>query len=352
MKSLSIYLSIVAFLATGLWANTALAKEFKRKIEKQYTATEQTLLEIENRPNGDVSIKDWDKDKIHFEIVIRVNTSSQEKAEKIFEKIEIDFAQEGNHIKAETQLSDDFNRVDYSVNYDVFVPKYIKLNLTNKFGDVFINELTGKSDITVKYGILRINKLLDDNSKPRSRIVLAYSNGSKIKQCNWLTVNMAHSKLTIDQSQALAIISKHSKLEAGQNSSLVAESKHDSYKLGELNNLVLEAGYSSVRADQINNKFILQTKYGSCKVGYIPQNFEEIKIEAKYTDVKIGIDQNAAYTLDAETKYGDIDFAQSDKNRLNKERQGTEYKVYGTVGGSNASAKVVVRTKYGKTDLD
>ena len=47
-------------------------------------------------------------------------------------------------------LMGSFNNVEFSINYKIKMPKNLQLNLINKFGNVYINELSNKFEVEVK----------------------------------------------------------------------------------------------------------------------------------------------------------------------------------------------------------
>ena len=51
------------------------------------------------------------------------------------------------------------------------MPKTLPVNLSNKYGNVFIDELVSTSTIDVKYGKLTANKILHDSKEPLTKII-------------------------------------------------------------------------------------------------------------------------------------------------------------------------------------
>mgnify|MGYP001071347102 CR=1 FL=1 len=363
MKQLRCKFSVL-FLALLLGSMTlqAASDEYSKNKRKEYEVNKQTLLSVTNK-YGDVNITNWDQDRVSIDVTVTVEHRKEEKARELLDEILINFSQEGNTIKAETDFDKGFNRSggifdfdsdtkEFSIDYTIKMPTYLNLELENKYGDVFINEVTGRADIAVKYGNLKANKILRDNSKPLSHVYLAYSNGD-IEEVNWLKLTLKYTpdQCEIGKSTALIALTKYSKLEVGESSSIVCESKYDNYRIGTLSNLVCEAKYTDFKVDEIKKKIDVESKYGDFDVNSVPKSFEKIKIDNSYGSIDIAIDSDASYKIQGEAEYANIDIPQGGK--VNRIERNTEVKISGTVGSeSNPKSEVQINTRYGNVDLD
>lgn len=361
MKAPKFKLSILLIFVQLLAITTVFARseELSKNLHKEYKADANTLLIIQNK-YGDVDINNWDKDQITIDVIITVDHKNAEKAKELINYINVDFSQNGNQIEAITVIDSKFNkrnsfsfcdnRKEFSIDYKVNIPKNIKLDLNNKYGSVFINEIYGYSKISVKYGNLKINKLSRENTKPLNEVYLAYSNG-EIDDCKWLNLTLKYSKLEIEKCKALIAITKYSKLYVDRGSSIVCESKYDVYKIGDISNFVTTSAYTDIDINQISKKLELDNKYGSVSIDYVPKDFEKIEIENEYGNIDIGIDMNASYNLKGYAKYADIDYP--DNGKVSRIKESSSLNVFGIVGtDSNTKSKVNIKTKYGSIDLE
>ncbi len=329
--------------------------DYTKKYQKEYEVKKDTKLQIENK-YGSVDIKNWEKKLISIEVVITVKTSSEEKAQKLFDQIDIEFEQSGNVISATTSLESDFSRffkgsgdklVD--IYYSVYMPKSVPLNLSNRYGNVFINELTSTSNIDIKYGNLKANKIIHNDVKPLTQITLAYSNAN-IQQCAWVKFEIKYSKVEMDVSKALVFLSKYSKVFITKGSSLVAEASYDTYRLGEFTNLVVTAGYSNFKAEEISSKIVMETKYTDLNVNHVPAGFENIKLSTQYGNYNVYIDPDASYKLDGQAKYARISYP--DNSTVNRFNENNDFRVEGVVGADqDTGSEVKISSKYGNVKL-
>jgi len=326
-------------------------------IKKDFPVNANTKLELSNK-YGNVNIVNTTDQTLTIEVNVKVNIRDKERGAAILEKVGIEISQEGDIVRAETNLEDDFSRMfrgfnmgdgGLEINYSVSMPKTVPLNLSNKYGNVFVDELTATSTLDIKYGKLTANKIIHDSKEPLSKIYLSYSNGS-IQETKWLELDIKYSKISITESKALAVMSKYSKVYVTNGSSIVSESKYDTYEIGKLNNFITTAGYGHFTIAELSGKLQLDTKYTDVVINRIPAGFEGIKITNSYGNYKLGIDPGATYKLNAYTKYCNVVYPQN--GRVSRFDENNEVKVNGIVGGSGTpTGEVSVNSHYGDIRL-
>ena len=348
--------TLIAVLVTfGLMAqNNATAKVIK----KDFPVSASTRLELSNK-YGNVDIVNTSEQHLTIEVNIKVNVRDKDRAEALLNSVEIKITQEGDVIKAATELQDDFSKLfrgfntgdgGLEINYTVTMPKTLPLNISNKYGNVFVDELTSTSILDIKYGKLTANKILHDGKEPLTKIYLSYSDGT-IQETRWVELDIKYSKITIASSKALAIMSKYSKVFVTNGSSIVSESKYDTYEIGKLNNFITTAAYGHFTIAELSGKLQLDTKYTDVIVDKISSGFENIKISNSYGTYKLGIDPAANYKINGYSKYCNIIYPENNA-RVNRFNENNEFKVNGVIGSSsNPTAEVSVNSSYGNIRL-
>jgi hypothetical protein len=321
----------------------------EKKITKEFSTNANTQFVIQHK-FGDISIENWDQEKIFVEATLIADTKKQEKAEKYFEDVKIDFSTSGDQVKVKTIYDSRFDQKDVKVNYIVRMPNYLALDLINKFGAVFIDEINGKSNLDISYGSLKANKLLYNDSKPLSQLILAYGS-AEITKCNWLQIEVKYSSMEMKKAKAIIIDSRFSNIEIDDSHSIIATSKYDNYENGSTQNLVLTSKFTNFEIGNISNKLDLDFEYGSFEAGNIQSGFELIKIENRYGDIELRIEEESSYLLDAHLQYCDLDYP--DSGSVNHREDGTHDYYTGRVGNdASTQSKVTIESKYGGVDLD
>jgi len=341
-------------LSFTLSAQDEVTKEF----HKEFTAGDNTTLQISNK-YGDVLITSWDKDQIVIDVKVTVEMPNREKAEKLISYIDVQFSESDNLVSAKTVIDDKFNfsgwgsgSRKFSIDYTVKMPVNTDLTLSNRYGNTDIDDLTGLLNLDIKYGDLTAGKLIRGNVKPLSRLAIAYGKGS-IEETGWLDMNLRYcGSTTIDKSQALLVDSKYSKLVIGETSSVVGVTKYDNLRIESINNLILENGYTEVNIGTLNKKLEYEGSYGSFTVERIPAGFESINVETHYMGVRLGIEDNASYNLDARVSYGGLKYNEDNFSAHRRIIENNSNEVTGTVGKEGTTSTVKVIASYGTVKLN
>ena len=337
----------------------AQSDKVEKEYHKEYSVTSNSQLYLENK-YGDIDVRNWDKNQVTIDVVITVKHRDRERADKLLSFLDVEFSQEGDKIKAVTQIDSKFSKSnwsvsgneskEFSINYTVNMPTGMDIELRNKYGNSFINELSGLVNVSVKYGSLKINKLLRGNTKPYNEIHIGYGK-AEIAEVNWLKLEIGYSRIEFEASKALMIMSKYSKLNLNDSRSIVAESKYDTYHIGEVNNIVFTGTYGAIKSDKVNKTLQLNMRYTGCNIDYIPSDFEKIEIENRYGGIKLGIDSNASYKIEGYAEYAKIYIPSGSK--LSRIEENTKLTINGLVGSDpNTSSVVKINTKYGSVHLD
>lgn len=359
MKSLKFKLKALAGVLIGLFIaiSTAQAAEdrLNKTIEKEFEAPSGTLVRIQNR-FGHVNIENWDNDIVSISVLVAVEHPNRERAEKMLAAISVSLEKVGNEIIAVTSIDEKLmnsiggnilgsSSKEIKIDYSVKMPKHLNLSLYNKFGDVFINEITGHAKIEVKYGNLKANRIIYGNLSPLSSLTLGYGNAT-IEEADWLKLDIKYSNVSITKCRALAILSKYSKINVEQSSSIVVDSKYDNFILGQVSNIIGESGYTNYKIERMDKKLDITSKYGDVKIANVPVSFELIRFNGGYSSINAPISESASYTLNGVAAYGSITYGSI--NRVSRIEGNTKIEVSGTVGDeSKATAKVIVNIKYG-----
>lgn len=334
------------------------AQELHKEFHQQYTAGANTTLDVSNK-YGDVIIETWDQNQVVIDVKVTVEMSNQDRAQKLLDMINVEFAANGNSISAKTVIDDKFNfsgwgnNKRFSIDYNIKMPVESALNLSNRYGNSEIDEIKGLTNLDIKYGDITIGKLTRGYQKPLNRITLAYGKGN-IEDAGWLDLSLRYAGNTeIRNCQALLLDSRYSKLTVDEASSIVGESKYDNLNIGTVNNLVLDNGYTETNVEMLNKKLKYTGSYGSFSVDQIPSKFESLSVDTRYMGVKLGIAEDASYRLQAKVSYGGIKY--NEDNFKNEKRiiGNTSQEIEGVVGKEESPASnVMVTATYGSVRLE
>nr|WP_320119926.1 hypothetical protein [uncultured Marinifilum sp.] len=352
MKTLKFKLSallLVLFVALG--SNVYAVDEYEKEIKEVFASKLGTSLNIHSK-YGDIDIKNWEKDSISIKVIITIETTSEEKAKSLFNNIDVKMNKSGNSISAVTEMSHKFKTgKKFKIDYEVFMPAYIQLDISNKFGDIFISKLRAKANINLSYGNLRGESFFYPEEKPVSTINLSYAKAS-IDECNRTKLSLKYSKMNIGTSKALIVVSRYSKLHLDNNETVIADSKYDAFNVVNTNTFIVNMGqYSDFRIENVNSSLELNLRYGNCKIDNVSKDFKSITVDNQYVASKIAIEEGASYSLEAETKYCGINYPDN-AQVIQKIVDNSETSLKVIVGNSNeAKGKVKISSQYGNVSL-
>ena len=341
---------IVALLSTLIFSGTLMAGEtFSKKYNKEYTVTETSYYKLINK-FGKVHIETNNSDKLQIEVTVFVEAKNQGAANTIFDKIVITFTQIDTLIQSITNITSTIQNAEFHIDYLVKMPKNLRISLNNSFGDTYIQELTAKSEIEIKYGNLKADRMFFGDSKPRTMIDIAYGRAS-IDACDWLKLKVSFSELEIGSSEALVIKSKFSKIDINHAISVVADSKYDDpFNIDNVTNFVYTGEYSDVNIGNLLDMAEISAKYSDIDIERIGDKFTKLNISINYGNADIGVVSGSSFQIDAFAQYGSIDYP--DEFKLSKSTERTELKLSGTVGADKKTPSIIkIDAKYADIDF-
>jgi hypothetical protein len=352
MKTLRFTISTFLFAILLGTATSAFAlDDYEKQIKEVFPTTAASEFNITNK-YGDIHIKNWDADSISINVVITVETSSEERAKSLFNNISIKLNKSGNKIEAITEMSHQFKTGHkFSIDYEILMPNYIKMDVSNKFGNIYISSLRASTNINLSYGNLQGGSFLYPEVKPISTINLSYAKAI-IDECNRTKLTLKYSKMNIGSSKALVVVSRYSKLHLDNNETVIADSKYDAFDIVNTNTFIISmAQYSDFKIENISHNLELNLRYGNCKIENVSKNFESIKIDNQYVASKISIEEGAKYSLEAKTKYCGISYPEN-AQVIEKIVDQSETSLKVIVGDSDTpKGKVQIKSEYGNISL-
>ena len=362
MKKLEILLFLVTIPFTMFSPGKA---ETTKEIEKTWNIDSSTKVILHNK-YGKMDIKTWDKDMVDIKIVITVKTKDKDDAQKVFDRIKINFSEGNDFVKAETDIEkkkkgyfdwfSSWTEDDYSIDWLVYMPKENNLTLKNKYGNTHVMEMDGDLNLEIKYGDLFLDKSNGDMA-----LQLGYGH-SKIDYFNNANIEIKYSELDMIKGQKLNADTKYSEIDIENVDVVVLNSKYDEFSLGTINNLVLNTKYSEIDIKEVgsaiiearytdfdikklNNKAIIDSEYGDLEILWINNNFEEINIEGRYTEIELKLDKGANFVGNFIATYGDIQVPNHFTTTISDKKSNTN-SIQGYLGSSNAKSSITIKSEY------
>ncbi|MCX6235740.1 MAG: DUF4097 family beta strand repeat-containing protein [Bacteroidetes bacterium] len=288
------------------WKSFAASEKFTKNIKKEFTVNSDALLSVKNK-YGKIHCNNWEKMAVSVEVTISVEAGNEQKAQRIFDHISIDISGSNAMVKAETSISENWSGKDdsqnFSIDYEIYMPKSLEVALDNKFGDIFIDQVEGPLTIDLSYGNMEANRIQNTSntlSIKFSDAVIKYMKSGKVE--------LKYSELTLAESGDLKLDTKFSTVNIDVADVAGVMSQYDTYKIGKVNLLNSDSKFSDIEIETLNVHGELESQYGDIEIGYIPSSFNDIIINNRFGDVQLNFSRDANYLVNATIKFGSLEY--------------------------------------------
>lgn len=339
------YNLMIALLVFSTMLVSATDAEYTKHFRKAWAKSSVTALKITNK-FGEVNINDLGGDSVTVKVVITIDNPSESKAKELINKIQIDFQKTGGLVSAETKIEENFrSKESFSIDYLVNIPKDRELNITNKYGNLILNELDAKGFFDVSYGSMTAGKIKVPAGNP-VKIIVNYGKAD-LETINNANLEFKYSKLYADEISQLVLDTKYSTVNLRKTADLTLDSKYDGINIEEVSKLKSVSKYTNYKIGVLTGSFDLDTGYGSVRISKVDAKFDQIRIVNSYGGINIGLDE-LNYKLKAECDYCDVNYPDN-RFKGNKVRDNHRFSLDGQVGTGGGA--VSITSKYGGVKL-
>lgn len=338
----------IGFILFGLLVNfSSLSAQdaFEKNIEKKFSVKDGYTLDVSSK-FSDVEISAWENNEVNIVAEISVEGNNEAKAHELLDKLDVELSQLGNTVYVKTILPEKMNTgkdTKFTIHLVIQAPAYSNLTLEAKYSDVFIEKISGNAMISLAYSNYNIGSLTRGNLAPINEINLAYSSGHMVS-ADWVKMDMAYSKVNIEELASIALNSKYSEISVEKCNSFIIDSKYDKFQIEDLSSFNGIFKYSSVKLGVLAKKFEIDGAYSNFSIANMGTNFELIKIESRYGNIKINLDKNAAFKIKANAEYGSVSVPGL---KIISEKEDGSKKYFEGSYGNNPKSKVEINTKTG-----
>jgi len=326
--------------------------------KKAFSASSGTSLRLSNK-YGDINIMTVKEDSVIVCATITIDHDDKEMVLKSYKLISIRIGKIKDTVSLSTTFDKKFftppyskGRKNFSVDYLIKVPAYIDIKVSNEFGNVSVEELSGSVNIRLSQGILSIKKLTRGNIRPLNRIKADHGKIS-IDELNWADMTIQNCpSVSIGKAQALMVHSGFSKLKIDEINSLVSDSKSDIYNFGTVKNMVSENLYSALEIDNLTGQLKSKFTFGSLKISDLKGEFSAVDILSNQASINITTGIGKSFISDIKTINTSIDFPVEDYPHLVREDNLDTVTITGIAGDDLKTRSLIkVRITNGKLTI-
>jgi len=277
----------------------------EKKINGSHNVQLTDKLTIENT-TGLVHVNTWDKNEVTVNITIKVKGKNEEEADELLKGITIATTGTTEHnivYKTELTMPHNVSKATVSVEYVVNMPRKMAMDVTHKYGNVFVDDFEGKMKLTVSYGALNTKKITGADKN----IKVSYGSGN-IAGLEAGNLDVSYSAFTVGNAGALFVKNKYGKLNIDKISDLKIDQKYGDVELGEVTAISGEIAYAGLAIEQLRKSATLNLKYcGKADFKSVLAGVDNINITAKYGSLYFKCDERNDLGVDLDIEYGDLD---------------------------------------------
>jgi len=331
MKQKEIIFSLLLLL--GLNSATFVSAQVIKK-SKQLTRTfpvnARSEIDISNK-YGNVNVITWEKDSVRFDIELEVKGSRQSRVDKTFNLIDFDFESTKYYTIAHTvfvgnsfwndvtEKSSNFfgSRTTAKIVYNVYLPATISLKISNKYGNIYADDFSGKLNIDLSNGDFKANDL---NGYTTIDSEFGICDIHKIDEGK-LTIR--YGGVYLDYGRHLNIQSKSSEFHITEINGIELGSKRDKFFITKLGSLKGNTDFSQLEIGKADKAFDLTAKYGDIKIMGFGDNVNSFNLNSDDANVVLHFPDRKQYHLDITvTKDTKVYYASSITNIKKREIEG------------------------------
>jgi len=153
---------LVLFGMLLLFPSLLFAHELTEVIKKKFPLKPGGVFVLTNR-NGDIVITPWDNNMVSFTAKKWVKASNSRVAKRVFKEIKVVAEKRGNKVVVNTEYPENKGFLlsflpgrhwEFKVDYQVFVPRKVFLEVESKNGDIEVGEIIGGVYLSTRNGYI------------------------------------------------------------------------------------------------------------------------------------------------------------------------------------------------------
>lgn len=280
------------------------SQDYTKSYNATYDVAKGADLVIKNK-FGKINCQAWDESRVTISVTVKVDASSEEKAQKILNKITVELTGNQNRVEGTTSVGSTGNG-DFSIDYQVRMPRWIDLDLNDQFGDIYIDESEGTAKIDLEYGAMGAKSF-----KGSSTTMTVKFSDITVDYVKDGDIHSEYSDCKIEEAEKLRLFSRFDDLKVDYTGNLVLDSQYDDVTVKGAEEVISVSRFSDLDFGKIMGKFDFDIEYGQLNVDYVGPKFGSGKIRNSFADAGLSFDKASVIDVDAELEFGEMTYPKS-----------------------------------------
>ena len=353
----TLYRKLLLFIVVfGLGLPMVAQEKVTKKLVKSYTLTNAGELHLDNK-YGNVNIYGWNKEELSLTVTITVTHKKKDNAQELLNRIKPILRSSENFVSLSYEIGEnnsgffsqlfekanpfDFDRSNVQIEYKVFLPQKAEIEVTNKFGDVFIEDWNGALQANIEHGDMWVSENLN-----KADITMKYGE-LRALNINYGTIDLKNGELDMQDSKNLRINSSGSDIEIKKITSLEFYSNKDEVNLEEVGSIYGSLKFTNLQLNRLSSDIDMNMKIAEFNLDGIVNSETSVSIEQESSEISINI-TDFPHEFNAILEEGLVrlpkSFRNVDSKLINKSKKLREIRA---TYGSNYNGKISISGKKG-----
>lgn len=289
---------IVTALLMAVFCVTVNAEVNEKKYEKTFPKDKLTELVLSN-DYGQINVEQTDGNEIQVSVNIAATAKTAAKADEALDLVSIKENVGSASLNVSTEFGKDMaikqflTSVSLQIDYQVSVPKGIKLRLIGSNCNVFIDTFEGEVNADIRNGNFKANTIKGEE------FYIKQDKGSfDIMSVETMTGNFKNSTIHIESGDLVKLETSSTSGNLESIEKLNIRSSGGEIKLGEIEDLTGSSSFTKYEVQDIGNIMDMDMKMGEMNVRNIHFNFSEVRVKGSFTKVGLTFMEGAGYNLE------------------------------------------------------
>jgi len=321
------------------------AGDYTKTFQEKFDVDKGASLIIKNK-FGDVQCQAWDENSVSIVVTVEVDASSQERANKIFDKIDVSLTGSRSKVQGITSVGN-IDNAYFSINYEIRMPRWITVDLDNKFGEIYLDATDGSVNINLEYGAMEANSF----NGPNTDLTVKFSD-AEVGYIKDGSLHIEYSEWESKGAENFSLYSRFSEVTLEKVSTINLDSQYDEVSVGDAGQVIAVSRFSELDFESIMGEFDFDIQYGELSVEYISASFKAGKVRNTFAEASLTFDSKSNININAELKFGELSYPGAAS--MNHETIGYTTNIYkGSIGSSSSvSSQLTINSKNADVDID
>lgn len=351
------YKKIWVFVAIfGIMGSVYAQQKVTKKLEKTYSFTNSGALNIENK-YGDIKVYGWEKEELVITMGITVENKKKEEAKEMLKRIKPVLRNSENYVSVTYEVLEketgffnqlfekanpfDMDKSTIKIDFKVYLPTKSELDISNKFGDVFLESWKGVLKAKVEHGDMWLN-----NDLNKADLSMQYGE-IKARNINYGNFELTNGSLDMEDSKSLHINSNGSEIDVQKITSMELHSNKDEVVISEVGSLYGTLKFTNLQLTRLSTYADLNMRVADLRVDEVIAPETQINVNQESSEVNINVN-NFSHSFNAVLEEGLVRLPKSFEKVSSKMLdKGKKLREISASYGSNIQGEINITGKKG-----